>query len=104
VLDDIVAQLDDEHREQLALYAFQLLDRQQAVTLAHPPNRADESATSSDSSRRDGGPSASVSGGESRKEFHTDRMSEEERRELAATDEVWGDYVESKRVRPESEL
>lgn len=57
-----------------------------------------------EASRRADEPSAAAPGGESRREFHTDRMSEEERRELAATDEVWGEYVESKKVRPESEL
>lgn len=93
MLSDLLS-LEGLHR--LTRYGFRVLDEEDET-------RAHEDRDAEDTSRRDEGPSASVSGGETRKEFHTDRMSEEELQKLAATDEVWGGYVESRKDSVEQE-
>lgn len=79
--------LTPENDRRLIRFAFELLDEQDAE----------------DTSRRDGGSVPDGVGGETRREFHTDAMSDEQLAELGATDEVWGGYVESKKsaARPE---
>jgi hypothetical protein len=93
MLSDLLS-LEGLHR--LTRYGFLVLDEEDET-------RAHEDQDAEDAARRGEGPSASSVGGESRREFHTDRMSEEELRELAATDDTWGGYVETRKDSVEQE-